>query len=85
MNKDNIVYILRYLSFATLIIASLVIIFKFNINYQANYFQFIFFLIMFSNIINLARKNKIIIDIEMLMAYILCIIYSIFIVFFLYN
>ena len=78
MRKNLFSAILRYSSFASLIVA---ILLKFDINLQINYFQFCLFLIVFSNLINIAREKSIIKHPLLYLAYFTCIIYAILIIF----
>lgn len=79
MRKNLFSAILRYSSFASLIVAIIAILLKFNINLQINYFQFCLFLIVFSNLINIAREKSIIKHPLLYLAYFTCIIYAILI------
>ena len=64
-----------------LIVAIIAILLKFDINLQINYFQFCLFLIVFSNLINIAREKSIIKHPLLYLAYFTCIIYAILIIF----
>lgn len=81
MRKNLFSAILRYSSFASLIAAIIAILLKFDINLQINYFQFCLFLIVFSNLINIAREKSIIKHPLLYLAYFTCIIYAILIIF----
>lgn len=72
---------IKIFKFSSLIVAIIAILLKFDINLQINYFQFCLFLIVFSNLINIAREKSIIKHPLLYLAYFTCIIYAILIIF----
>ncbi len=84
MIKRSFSLILRYASFLSVAIASTMMLVRYHVVHQIYCVQYIFFLLLFSCTIQLARKSSIATDLLLIFAYVLCIIYSVFI-FFLVN
>lgn len=84
MTKRSFSLILRYASFLSVAIASIMMLVRYRVVHQIYGVQYIFFLLLFSCMIQLARKSSIATDLLLIFAYVLCIIYSVFI-FFLVN
>lgn len=76
----NFPLLFRYASFVSLILAAIIMIIKFDDSHQIYCFQFLLFMLMFANTIQLARNAKITYDFCLVFAYIVCIVYCVFLI-----